>query len=123
MRPTGRRTRFAIVAATTASLAALGGFGGWAALSTDASTGHAARESQLSEAYGKARYAVAQFELAVREDQLEPTHANRRRVTAARHRRSERRFRPSTETATPATARSPLSCAADRRDRGRAWAT
>ena len=75
MRPVGRRTRFAIVATTTALLAALGGFGGWAALSTDASTGHAARESQLGEAYGKARYAVAQFELAVREDQLKPTPA------------------------------------------------
>ncbi len=63
--------------------AALGGFGGWAALSTDASTGQAAQESRLSEAYGKARYAVAQFELAVREDQLEPTPPNRRRVDAA----------------------------------------
>ncbi len=71
------------MAATTASLAALGGFGAWAAISTDASTGDAARESQLSEAYGKARYAVAQFELAVREDQLEPTPRNRRRVGAA----------------------------------------
>ena len=36
MRPVGRRTRFAIVATTTALLAALGGFGGWAALSTGA---------------------------------------------------------------------------------------
>ena len=45
--------------------------------------GHAARESQLSEAYGKARYAVAQFELAVREDQLKPTRPNRQRVIAA----------------------------------------
>ena len=83
MRPAGRRTRFAIVATTTAILAALGGFGGWAALSTDASTGNAAQESKLSEAYGKARYAVAQFELAVREDQLKPTPAGRRRVLAA----------------------------------------
>jgi len=83
MRPVGRRTRFAIVGTTTALLAALGGFGGWAALSTDASTGHAARESQLGEAYGKARYAVAQFELAVREDQLKPTRPNRQRVIAA----------------------------------------
>ena len=66
-----------------AIVAALGGFGGWAALSTDASTGHATQESQLSEAYGQARYAVARFELAVREDQLEPTPANRRRVNAA----------------------------------------
>ena len=66
-----------------AIVAALGGFGGWAALSTDASTGHATQESQLSEAYGQARYAVARFELAVREDQLEPTPANRRRVDAA----------------------------------------
>ena len=72
-----------MVATTTVALAALGGFGGWAALSTDASTGHAAQESRLSEAYGKARYAVAQFELAVREDQLEPTPLNRRRVNAA----------------------------------------
>jgi diguanylate cyclase (GGDEF)-like protein len=72
-----------MVAATTVALAALGGFGGWAALSTDASTGQAAQESRLSEAYGKARYAVTQFELAVREDQLEPTPPNRRRVDAA----------------------------------------
>ena len=99
------------MATTTVALAALGGFGGWAALSTDASTGHAAHESQLSEAYGKARYAVAQFELAVREDQLEPTPPNRRRVDAAVA-RSEPRFRRSTETATSATARSPPSCAA-----------
>ena len=66
-----------------AALAALGGFAAWAALSTDASTASAARESQLSEAYGKARFAVAKLELAVREDQLEPTPANHRRVTAA----------------------------------------
>ena len=58
-----------MVATTTVALAALGGFGGWAALSIDASTAHAARESQLGEAYGKARYAVARLELAVREDQ------------------------------------------------------
>ena len=72
-----------MVATTTVALAALGGFGGWAALSTDASTAHAARESQLGEAYGKARYAVARLELAVREDQLEPTPLGRRRVEAA----------------------------------------
>jgi diguanylate cyclase (GGDEF)-like protein/putative nucleotidyltransferase with HDIG domain len=83
VRPAGRRARFAIVGVTTLALAALGGFGGWAALSTDSSTASAARESQLSEAYGKARYAVAQLELAVREDQLEPIPANHRRVTAA----------------------------------------
>ena len=68
---------------TAVALAALGGFGAWAALSTDASTASAARESQLSEAYGKARYAVAKLELAVRGDQLEPTPANHRLVTAA----------------------------------------
>ena len=83
MRPAGRRARFVIVGATTVALAALGGFGGWAALSTDASTASAAREGQLSEAYGKARFAVAKLELAVREDQLQPTNANHRRVTAA----------------------------------------
>src|SRR6478672_828884 len=83
MRPVGRRVRFAIVGATTLALAALGGFGAWAALSTDASTASAAREGQLSEAYGKARYAVAKLELAVREDQLQPTNANHGRVTAA----------------------------------------
>jgi len=83
MRPAGRRARFAIVGATTVALGALGGFGGWAALSTDASTASAAREGQLSEAYGKARFAVAKLELAVREDQLQPTNANHRRVTAA----------------------------------------
>jgi diguanylate cyclase (GGDEF)-like protein/putative nucleotidyltransferase with HDIG domain len=69
--------------AATVALAALGGFGAWAALSTDASTASAARESQLSEAYGRARYAVAKLELAVREDQLEPTPANHRYVTEA----------------------------------------
>jgi diguanylate cyclase (GGDEF)-like protein/putative nucleotidyltransferase with HDIG domain len=83
MRPAGRRARFAIVGATTAALAALCGFGGWAALSTDASTSSAARESQLSEAYGKARYAVAKLELAVREDQLVPSPTNRGHVDAA----------------------------------------
>jgi diguanylate cyclase (GGDEF)-like protein/putative nucleotidyltransferase with HDIG domain len=83
MRPAGRRARFAIVGTTTVALAALGGFGGWAALSTDSSTVHAARESQLSEAYGRARYAVAKLELAVREDQLEPIPANHRHVNAA----------------------------------------
>jgi diguanylate cyclase (GGDEF)-like protein/putative nucleotidyltransferase with HDIG domain len=83
IRPAGRRARIAIVGTTTVALAALGGFGAWAALSTDASTASAARESQLSEAYGKARYAVAKLELAVREDQLEPTPANHRLVTAA----------------------------------------
>src|SRR4051794_1860422 len=82
MRPVGRRTRFGIVGVTTLALAALGGFGGWAALSTDASTASAARDSKLSEAYGKARYAVAQPELAVREYQLKPIDANQRRVTA-----------------------------------------
>jgi diguanylate cyclase (GGDEF)-like protein/putative nucleotidyltransferase with HDIG domain len=82
MRPVGRRTRFGIVGVTTLALAALGGFGGWAALSTDASTASAARDSKLSEAYGKARYAVAQLELAVREYQLKPIDANQRRVTA-----------------------------------------
>jgi diguanylate cyclase (GGDEF)-like protein/putative nucleotidyltransferase with HDIG domain len=83
MRPAGRRARFAIVGATTLALAALGGFGGWAAFSTDASTASASRDNQLSEAYGKARYAVAKLELAVREDQLKPIPANRRRVRAA----------------------------------------
>ncbi len=83
MRPAGRRARFAIVGTATVALAALGGFAGWAALSTDASTASAARESRLSEAYGKARFAVAKLELAVREDQLEPTPANHRHVTAA----------------------------------------
>ena len=83
MRETGRRARFGIVGATTLALGLLAGFGGWAALSTDASTGSAARESQLSEAYGKARYAVAKLELAVREDQLEPIPANHHRVNAA----------------------------------------
>ena len=83
MRATGRRARLGIVATTTLALAALAGFGGWAALSTDASTVAAARESQLSEAYGKARYAVAKLELAVREDQLEPIPANHHRVNAA----------------------------------------
>ena len=81
MRPVGRRTRFGIVVATTLALAALGGFGGWAALSTDASTAAAARDSQLSEAYGQARYAVARLELALREYQLKPISANQRRVT------------------------------------------
>ena len=81
MRPVGRRTRFGIVGVTTLALAALGGFGGWAALSTDASTAAAARDSKLSEAYGKARYAVAQLELAVREYQLKPIDANQRHVT------------------------------------------
>jgi diguanylate cyclase (GGDEF)-like protein/putative nucleotidyltransferase with HDIG domain len=83
LRPVGRRARFAIVATTTVALAALGGFGAWAALSTDASTAAAARESQLGEAYGQARYAVAKLELAVREDQLEPVPANHQRVDAA----------------------------------------
>ena len=83
MRPGGRRARFAIVGATTIALAALGGFGGWAALSTDRSTASAARESQLSEAYGKARFAVARLELAVREYQLVPSLPNHGRVDAA----------------------------------------
>ncbi|HEY7257443.1 MAG TPA: diguanylate cyclase [Gaiellales bacterium] len=61
----------------------MGGFGAWAALSTDASTAAAARDSQLSEAYGKARYAVTNLELAVREDQLKPIPANQRQVSAA----------------------------------------
>jgi diguanylate cyclase (GGDEF)-like protein/putative nucleotidyltransferase with HDIG domain len=83
IRPSGRRAKFVMLAATMASLAALGGFGGWAAISTDASTRHAARENQLSGAYGKARYAVARLELEVREDQLVPTPAGRKRVDAA----------------------------------------
>jgi diguanylate cyclase (GGDEF)-like protein/putative nucleotidyltransferase with HDIG domain len=83
MRAAGRRVRFAIVGTTALALAALGGFGGWAALSTDASTSSAARESQLSEAYGKARYAVVNLELAVREDQLVPNPVNRQHVDAA----------------------------------------
>jgi diguanylate cyclase (GGDEF)-like protein/putative nucleotidyltransferase with HDIG domain len=83
MRPAGRRARFAIVGMTTLALAALGGFGAWAALSTDSSTASAARESQLSEAYVKARFAVAKLELAVREDQLVPTQANHDRVDTA----------------------------------------
>jgi diguanylate cyclase (GGDEF)-like protein/putative nucleotidyltransferase with HDIG domain len=83
MQPAGRLVRFAIVGTTMLALAALCGFGAWAALSTDASTSAAARESQLSEAYGKARYAVAKLELAVREAQLVPTPANRGHVDAA----------------------------------------
>ena len=83
MRPVGRRARVAMVATTTVALAALGGFGGWAALSTDASTGQAAQESRLSEAYGQGALRRSPFELAVREDQLEPTPPNRRRVNAA----------------------------------------
>src|SRR3954467_7191780 len=83
MRIAGRRARFAIVGMTTLALAALGGFGAWAALSTDSSTASAARESQLSEAYVKARFAVAKLELAVREDQLVPTQANHDRVDTA----------------------------------------
>jgi diguanylate cyclase (GGDEF)-like protein/putative nucleotidyltransferase with HDIG domain len=83
MRPVGRRAGFVIVGTTTVALAALGVFGAWAALSTNASTAAAARESQLSEAYGQARYAVATLELAVRQDQLEPIPANHRRVDAA----------------------------------------
>jgi len=81
MRPVDRRARFGIVGLTTLALAALGAFGGWAALSTDASTASAARDSQLSEAYGQARYAVAKLELAVREYQLKPIRANQRHVT------------------------------------------
>jgi diguanylate cyclase (GGDEF)-like protein/putative nucleotidyltransferase with HDIG domain len=83
MRSAGRGARFGIVGAVTLALAALGGFGAWAAVSTDASTATAARESQLSGAYGSARLAVAKLELAVREHQLEPTPSNHRRVTAA----------------------------------------
>ncbi len=83
MRPVGRRARFAIVGTTTLALVALGGFGAWAAVSTDASTASAARDSQLSEAYGTARFAVVKLELAVRDEQLVPTPVNQRRVTAA----------------------------------------
>src|ERR1051325_5728145 len=81
MRPVDRRARFGIVGLTTLALAALGAFGGWAALSTDASTASAARDSQLSEAYGQARYAVAKLELAVGEYRQKPIRANQRHVT------------------------------------------
>jgi diguanylate cyclase (GGDEF)-like protein/putative nucleotidyltransferase with HDIG domain len=83
MRPAGWGARFAAVGYMTVVLAALGGFAAWAAVSTDASTAHAAREGQVSEAYGRARFAVAKLELAVREDQLEPIPSNRDRVDAA----------------------------------------
>jgi diguanylate cyclase (GGDEF)-like protein/putative nucleotidyltransferase with HDIG domain len=83
IRPAGRSARFAIVGTTTLALVALGGFGAWAAVSTDASTASAARDSQLSEAYGTARFAVVKLELAVREEQLVPTPRNQQRVIAA----------------------------------------
>jgi diguanylate cyclase (GGDEF)-like protein/putative nucleotidyltransferase with HDIG domain len=65
------------------ALAALGGLSVRAALANDASTRSAARESRLSQAYGQTAYALARLELAVRRDQLDPTPASRRRLTAA----------------------------------------